>query len=120
MNQTVSKVFDISSEQKLKQDVRPKIVAIEIYIFILQQTALLSGNNQNFVMQIQALSVVPEQSYVYYANWRVISGGYMSISISAVLISKAKNGVKFFLLEHSYSLAPLFSRIIDKTFIQLW
>ena len=39
-------------------------------------------------MQIQALSKVSEQEYVYYANWRVISGGYMSISISALLISK--------------------------------
>ena len=43
-------------------------------------------------MQIQALSEVPEQEYVYYANWRVISGGYMSISISALLISKPKWG----------------------------
>ena len=35
---------------------------------------------------------MPEQEYVYYANWRVISGGYMSISISALLISKPKCG----------------------------
>ena len=41
-------------------------------------------------MKIQALSEVPEQEYVYYANWRVISGGYMSISISALLILKPR------------------------------
>ena len=43
---------------------------------------------KKIVVQIQALSKVSEQEYVYYANWRVISGGYMSISISALLISK--------------------------------
>ena len=52
---------------------------------------LLLGKNRKIyqnLMQIQALSKVPEKEYVYYANWRVISGGYMSISISALLISK--------------------------------
>ena len=53
---------------------------------------------------------MPEQEYVYYANWRVISGGYMSISISALLISKAESVAKLILLEHSYC-PPAFSKL---------